>query len=281
MVSKNEMCVLTNDGVMKINVMNITPKKAGELLSHNTNNRNLRMKRVAVYKSEMACGNWKSNGIPIIIGSDGELKDGQHRLKACVDSGVTMKDVVVITLPKVQANCYDIGASRSARDIAKFAGLDDTPFFRSLNMFASINVAITGNAWVKSYSKLNLIQEMQKHHKACEFVYNNIFIATPARSKAKTRKSSIGAAVFNAYLSGYDTEKLERFCEVLNYGIVQEDTEKPIIALRDNILSAQEYTKKERTKLYYQCQAALKAYEDDQTVIDLRRANTEYYSYPK
>ena len=266
---------------MKINVMNITPKKAGELLSKNYNNRSLRMKRVAVYKSEMMCGNWKSNGIPIIIGSDGELKDGQHRLKACIESGITMKDVVVINLPKTQANCYDIGAQRSARDIAKFEGLDDTPFFRSLGMFATVNVAISGNAWTKNYSKINLIQEMQKHYEACEFVYNKIFIATSARSKAKTRKSSIGAAIFNAYLSGYDTEKLERFCEVLNFGLIQDDSEKPIIALRDNILKATEQTKKERTKIYFQCQAVLKAFESGQTNVELRKADKEYYSYPK
>ena len=281
MTSKNEMKVLTSDGVMKINVMDITPKRAAELLNKNVNNRSLRMKRVALYKSEMLNNNWKSNGIPIIIGNDGELKDGQHRLKACIDANKTMKDVVVINLPKAQANCYDIGAQRSAKDIAKFEGLDETPFFRNLNMFAAVNIAIAGNAWTRSYSKINLIQEMQKHYDACEFVYNKIFCSVSSRNKAKTRKSSIGAAIFNAYISGYDREKLERFCEVLTYGIVKEDTEQPIIMLRDNILSAQEYTKKERTKMYLQCQAVLKAFENNDTKVDLRKANTEYYSYPK
>ena len=281
MTSKNEMKVLTSDGVMKINVMDITPKRAAELLNKNVNNRSLRMKRVALYKSEMLNNNWKSNGIPIIIGNDGELKDGQHRLKACIDANKTMKDVVVINLPKAQANCYDIGAQRSAKDIAKFEGLDETPFFRNLNMFAAVNIAIAGNAWTRSYSKINLIQEMQKHYDACEFVYNKIFCSASSRNKAKTRKSSIGAAIFNAYISGYDREKLERFCEVLTYGIVKEDVEQPIIMLRDIILSAQEYTKKERTKMYLQCQAVLKAFENNDTKVDLRKANTEYYSYSK
>lgn len=281
MASKNELKVLTDDGVMKINVMNITPKKAGELLSLNVDNRNLRLKRVAVYKADMARGNWKANGMPIIIGSDGQLKDGQHRLRACIESGVTLKDVVVINLPKAQANCYDIGAQRTAKDVAKFEGLDETPFFRSLNMFASVNVAISGNAWTKGYSKLNLIKEMQKHYEACEFVYNKIFCATSSRNNAKTRKSGIGAAVLNAYLSGYDIEKLERFCEVLNFGITNDEAEKPIIMLRDNILSMNEQTKKERTKLYLQCQTVLKAFENNDTNVDFRKAKTEYYSYPK
>lgn len=281
MASKNEMKVLTNDGVMKISVMDITPKKAAELLSRNIDNRHLRMKRVAIYKSEMSCGNWKANGVPIILGSDGKLKDGQHRLKACIDSNVTLKDAVVIALPKEQANCYDIGAQRSARDVAKFEGLDETPFFRSLNMYASVSVAINGNAWTRSYSKINLIKEMNKHYDACEFVYNNIYLATSSRNNAKTRKSSIGAAIFNAYLSGYDTEKLERFCEVLNFGLVQNEEEKPIISLRDRVLQNKEQTKKERTKMYLMCQAVLKAFETSRTDIDLNRANKEYYSYPK
>ena len=279
--NQNELKYMTGNGVMSIKVMDITPHKAAQFLNHNTHNRTLRAKRVAVYKSEMTAGNWKSNGMPIIFGSDGSLKDGQHRLKACVDSNKTMKDVIVVKLPKEQANCYDIGGQRTARDIAKFEGLDDTPFFRSLNMYATVNTAISGNCWAKSYSKFKLVQEMQKHYDACEFVYSKIYLATSARRNSKTRRSSVAAAIFNAYLQGYDKQKLERFCEVLNYGLNQNENEKPIIALIDNMLLAKEMTKQERTKMYLQCQAALKAFEDNRTDIDWRKANKEYYAYPK
>ena len=281
MAEKDELKYLTSNGVMSIKVMDITPHKAAQFLNRNTNNRTLRANRVAVYKSEMMAGNWKSNGMPIVFGSDGTLKDGQHRLKACVDSNKTMKDVIVVKLPKEQANCYDIGGQRTARDIAKFEGLDDTPFFRSLNMYATVNTAISGNCYTRSYSKLKLIQEMQKHYDACEFVYNKIYLATSSRNNSKTRKSSIAAAIFNAFLNGYEREKLERFCEVLSYGLIQNENEKPIITLRDNMLSAKEMSKQDRTKMYLQCQAALKAFEHSKINVDLRKADKEYYAYPK
>lgn len=276
----NELKVKTTDGEMKICVMNITPKKAVEFLSMNTNNRNLRQERVKVYASEMKLGNWKTNGIPIIFGNDGKLKDGQHRLQACIKANRTMKNVVVIHLPETQTNCIDIGLSRTAKDVAQFMGLGDVPYFRNTFVIAAVNTAIWGRSKVHcAYSKIGLIQEMQKHSDACEFVYYKLYTiqATQAR---KLCKSGMAGAVFNAYIQGYDIAKLERFCNVLVYGICREEVEEPIIKLRDELLMTKSKTWEERLKLYFMTQTVLYGYANDKTTVDLKKADKEYYVYP-
>ena len=281
MPSKKELLVTTNDGDMRIVVMDITPQKAGELLDKNTNNRNLRQSRVNMYASEMKSGNWKSNGVPIIIGDDDILKDGQHRLYACLKTNITMKNVVVIYLPKEQTNCYDIGSTRTAVDVAKFMGLDEKPYFRSNAIFSTANLAINGKSdSARSYSKINLIKELQKHPEACEFIYHKI-LSSGAVQNLKFRKSGLMAAIFNALVSGYDIKKLERFCAVLICGIVKDDAEVPIIKLRDQIMNVSSNSRKDKLVLYFQTQAVLKAYEMNKATVDLKRANKEYYSYPK
>lgn len=281
MPSKKELIVTTNDGDMRIVVMDITPRKASDLLDKNTSNRNLRQGRVAMYASEMKNGNWKSNGVPIIIGDDGVLKDGQHRLCACVKANATMKNAVVIYLPKAQTNCYDIGATRTAVDVAKFMGIDDHPYLRSNAIFASVNLAITGRSdGYRSYSKIGLVKEIQKHPEACEFIYYKI-LSNGAAQNLKFRKSGFMAAIFNAFLTGYDREKLERFCTVLIHGIVRDEAEIPIIKLRDQILNISAQSRRDKLVLYFQTQAVLKAYEMNKTTVDLKKADKEYYSYPK
>ena len=281
MPSKKELLVTTNDGDMRIVIMDITPQKAGELLDKNTNNRNLRQSRVNMYASEMKSGNWKSNGVPIIIGDDDILKDGQHRLYACLKTNITMKNVVVIYLPKEQTNCYDIGSTRTAVDVAKFMGLDEKPYFRSNAIFSTANLAINGKSdSARSYSKINLIKELQKHPDACEFIYHKI-LSSGAVQNLKFRKSGLMAAIFNALVSGYDIKKLERFCAVLICGIVKDDAEVPIIKLRDQIMNVSSNSRKDKLVLYFQTQAVLKAYEMNKATVDLKRANKEYYSYPK
>ena len=278
-IKDKNMVVTTDDGEMKICIMDISPKQAGELLSRNVNNRNLRPNRVNLYTSEMMSNNWKANGVPIIVGSDGELKDGQHRLTACMKSGKTLKNTLVVYLPKSQANCYDIGAPRNAKDVAKFLGLDEEPMFRSLSMFCAVHFAIDGKDSGYSYSKIHLINEMQKHSDACEFIYHKLYNLSYAQ-KNKLRRSAIAAAIFNAYLCGYNIEKLERFCKVLGHGIVQDESEIPIITLRDIIFnSSQLKTKEDRTRLYFKTQAALYAYENNKE-INIAKNATEYYSYP-
>jgi hypothetical protein len=62
--------------------------------------------------------------------------------------------------------------------------------------------------------------------------------------------------------------------------MAKEDWETPIIKIRDILLTSKEKTKVERTRLYYQCQAALYGFLNKIPEIEINKANKEYYSYP-
>src|ERR1039458_6783003 len=56
---------------------------------------------------EMEEGRYKYNGLPILFGSDGVLLDGQHRLTACVEAGVTFDTDVVFGLDPTVLDTID------------------------------------------------------------------------------------------------------------------------------------------------------------------------------
>lgn len=94
----------------------ITPEKASELLASNPNNRNLSKQLVRKYASDMASGLWQYNGDSIRVSEDGHLLDGQHRLSACVASGVSFDAELIENLPSAVVPTLDNGRRRSAGD---------------------------------------------------------------------------------------------------------------------------------------------------------------------
>ncbi len=95
----------------------ITKRKAVEMLKRNEGNRPIRRSRVTKLAEAMRRGEWKFNGESIKVNCDGRIADGQHRLEAVVESGVTIDTLVVRGLP---ADCFDTmdqGASRTISDV--------------------------------------------------------------------------------------------------------------------------------------------------------------------
>lgn len=95
----------------------ITPEQADHILSTtNNSNRNINGKAVAFISNQLINGLWAYNGQSIVVGSDGELLDGQHRLAACVRSGVSLDTEIVYNVPKESFSTMDSGRPRGAAD---------------------------------------------------------------------------------------------------------------------------------------------------------------------
>ena len=101
---------------MKLAVETITPESAAEMLTKNTGNRKISNARVAILANEMKAGRWQANGESVKLNGD-RLLDGQHRLKAVVDSGVPIETVVVRGLPDSVFATIDQQRKRSANDV--------------------------------------------------------------------------------------------------------------------------------------------------------------------
>lgn len=95
----------------------ITPAMAQDILSRNTNNRLPTASLVALLADEMRNGKFLYNGESIIIGNNGTLLDGQHRLLAIVSSGVSVYVNLVEGVDESVMHTIDTGKSRSAGNV--------------------------------------------------------------------------------------------------------------------------------------------------------------------
>lgn len=101
----------------------ITPVMADKYLRMNTRNRAIRKSHVSGLVKSMVGGKWVVNGQPIIFDDDGFLIDGQHRLTACVESGVPFITYVIRGVSDSRAfTTIDIGKARGAHDMATYMG---------------------------------------------------------------------------------------------------------------------------------------------------------------
>jgi hypothetical protein len=104
----------------------ITPTDARALLEANDHNRNLRPARVIQLANVMRRSEWEINGETLKVAMDGTLIDGQHRLQAVVESGVTIETLVMRDLPPEAQDTVDTGRKRRLADILKIEGYKDT-----------------------------------------------------------------------------------------------------------------------------------------------------------
>lgn len=101
----------------------ITPAMAESWLEKNKDNRPLRDHHVKLLAKEMRENRWELNGEAIVFDEDGNLVDGQHRLWAAFDSGVSFTSVVVRNVSKGAFATIDSGMKRSAGDALTKVGI--------------------------------------------------------------------------------------------------------------------------------------------------------------
>jgi hypothetical protein len=94
----------------------VTPEMAKEMLSTSPGNRKTREWWVSLLAGALMREEWRVTSQGIGFDVTGSLRDGHHRLKACVASGVPFMTIVVLGLP---VDCYEVidtGISRTYGD---------------------------------------------------------------------------------------------------------------------------------------------------------------------
>lgn len=105
-------------------VVEITPDLAEFMLSQNNENRTVSNPKVEEYARDMKAGRFDGlNGETIKIAKDGSLIDGQHRLKAVIDSATSLWTLVVFGVNRESRMTVDQGKVRSMADYSQMAGV--------------------------------------------------------------------------------------------------------------------------------------------------------------
>ena len=101
----------------------ITPVRAKQILAQCPMNRRVNLKRVAKLALEIVKGDWSFNGDTIRIDSDGNLIDGQHRLRACVLANTPIMTLIAVVTDKSAFATIDTGKARSCGDSLSALGV--------------------------------------------------------------------------------------------------------------------------------------------------------------
>ena len=99
----------------------VTPQKAEAWLGKAAGNRNIRATKVAEYAAAMTRGEWKLSGEAIKFNGQ-DMIDGQHRLKAVIESGQSVPMLVVRGLETDVMEVLDTGRKRTLADLLKIRG---------------------------------------------------------------------------------------------------------------------------------------------------------------
>lgn len=101
----------------------ISPDEAAQILADNNNrNRPMRETKARQLASAILRGEWKLNGETIIFGASGTLLTGQHRLRACALSGVSIKSWVVRGVDDSAFDTVDQGTKKTNGDVLAIGG---------------------------------------------------------------------------------------------------------------------------------------------------------------
>ena len=124
-------------GGLIIEVGWVTPADAAQwLLLRKPTERNVRQGRRALYGEQMVDKRWHLTGEPILFDEDDDEVNGQHRLEACAQYGVSFPTVIIRNIPRESRIVVDTGGPRSAADALHQIGYKNCRALASITTWA-------------------------------------------------------------------------------------------------------------------------------------------------
>ena len=215
----------------------ITPVIARKMLDENTDNRKLRKTRVSQYADAMRRGLWDIQNDAITISKSGKLLNGQHRLSAIVEAGVTCQCLVLRGVEESAYTVIDSGLSRTVNDALNAAGV--TSNATHLSPIAKTLIAMDAGLNIYDTTAMSLVQRKD----IVDYCNTNSDILDWALIASRKVDKAVGGirhawGVFAILVaSKHGTEKADEFIELVINGVGLKTGDSPL-ALR-NWLSRQ------------------------------------------
>jgi hypothetical protein len=233
----------------------VTPKIAAQLLFNNEANRNLRNRVVDKYARDMLDGNWKTTHQGIAIYSDGNIADGQHRLSAIIQSGVSVHMLITTGMNKDASEGIDTNAPRSISDVIRLSGADS--FVSSKDAVSATRALMVLATGVKSAHSPSVIRAyIEKNNNSIKLVSELFTKNTRGLSSAYMR-----AALIAAHMRGISTKNIERFVNILMSGIIEGDHENSAIRLREFLIFGSHGGQKDMYSIAKRTQRAIQLFD--------------------
>lgn len=217
-------------------VIDLTPKLASAMLDLNVKNRKVSNKNYATLVRAMTNGEWELNGEAIKVDVDGYVLDGQHRLHAVVESGVTIRTFLIEGLPPSTQDTMDTGKSRGLADVLEIRGEPNTTIVSAITrrIFIYRRHGLRA-ATMASYP--TTVKETLRFFDSNPWIRD---LSTPAKRVGRLAKlpGSLSALLMVVF-SEIDKEDADDFFEKLTTGAGLEDRH-PVLTLRSQLAKLHE-----------------------------------------
>lgn len=258
---------------MELSIETITPKQAEKYLQFNTSNRNLRKSLVSQYARDMISGKWRLTHQGVAFNCDGTLLDGQHRLKAIVESGVTVQMLVARGVDSANQLVMDDHAKRSAGDALTLARGERVTATEVAIVRAAVELQEKAYATHKTKAELNEL--IDQFRGALDFTGE--FLTTKHRG---VTAAPVWGAIALSWYYVQDIERLRAFCRMLcGIDMVTEEGDRASQMLREWLLRTGVKYAAQRTEAFRKTQRAIVAFMKHQK-IDKLYGTTVYYPWP-
>lgn len=152
---------------MSVRRMLVTPKKAAEFLKK-PNKNPVKWRAVERYAKEMTTGKWRETGEVILIDRDGVLQDGNHRMQAIVNSGMSFHFYVITGCDPADFHVINTGKKRGAADVLAIAGHGN---YNQLSAVARLCMSIENGIKItrEGVSPHEVLSYVEKHPDVAEY----------------------------------------------------------------------------------------------------------------
>ena len=215
---------------MRMEIKKVTPKFAESLLESNDSNRKVNKQQLEMLVRVMLDGKWRLTHQGVAMYEDGDLADGQHRLLAVIESGVTCEMPIFYGIKKEKETviAIDCGKQRTVVDSAKISGMEIT------NNAATIAKGLEFG-YKNKFSKLThseTVELCEKHIKSIKLLLS-IF---PANVKGVST-APIKVAIAECVSEGVPESLTREFCKTLVSGEYESEIMKNAVRLRNKLMS--------------------------------------------
>jgi hypothetical protein len=208
-----------------VSVKTIRPKQAQAILersmdiSHNGSgiirNRPYKRGMVEFLVGEILSGNWREDGSTITLDKDGRVIDGQHRLRACVESNTPIRVILVSNVDTEDILVKDTGHRRTTADTIHMIGMKNRSSIASaLNRLWAWQRGnyghISGRNGIKNYQVLDYFDKHHGIERSCAVFF-------PPKILGKLIRPSVGAAM-DYIITHHDGEMADKFWKDIETG---------------------------------------------------------------
>lgn len=208
---------------MRSRTVTITPKRAAEMLEHNGHNRPLTRTRVREFAEAMKRGDWQLTHQGIAFDTDGQLKDGQHRLAAIVEADLPVTMLVSTDLAPETFDVLDTGKRRTAADALTINGEKSTSMLAAMVRVIWLAEHLPASPWTGTNATVTnhqVVATLDQHPRLREFVS----VGERVANETGMIKSAAGAASYLVSAANPDTGLEDWFDGVIEgSGLAKDD----------------------------------------------------------